>query len=220
MNRRKFLGLAAPAGAASTLTARLLAQHGAARGDAVSDAATFAPWKDEIGVQRFRKDFWWGASTSAYQVEGAWNEDGKGESVWDHFAHTPSMIKGASTGDIGCDTYHRFREDMVLMRQLHLRSYRFSISWPRVRSTGSGAWNEKGLDYYDRLTDAILKESIRPVCTLFHWDLPQTLASTAWRSRTTVDLFAEYAAKIGSGLTRTVNGSGWCTSSAPRFAVW
>ena len=139
-------------------------------------------------------------STSAYQVEGAWNEDGKGESVWDHFAHTPSMIKGGDTGDVACDMYHRYAAELQLMKQMNVRSYRFSVSWPRVRPTGRGAFNQKGLDYYSRLTDAILAQGIRPVCTLFHWDLPQALADPAWRSRETVKLFGEYAAKAGDVL--------------------
>ncbi len=140
------------------------------------------------------------ASTSAYQVEGAWNEDGKGESVWDHFAHTPSMIKGGDTGDVACDVYHRYAAELQLMKQMNVRSYRFSVSWSRVRPTGRGAFNQKGLDYYSRLTDAILAQGIRPVCTLFHWDLPQALADPAWRSRETVKLFGEYAAKAGDVL--------------------
>lgn len=152
------------------------------------------------GVGRFPKDFWWGVSTAAYQVEGAWNEDGKGESVWDHFTHTPSMIKGAATGDVACDTYHRYADDLRLMKQMNVQSYRFSVSWPRVRPSGRGPVNQKGLDYYNRLTDAILAQGMRPVCTLFHWDLPQELSSSAWCSRETVKLFGEYVEIVAKAL--------------------
>jgi beta-glucosidase len=149
---------------------------------------------------RFRRIFGGGVSTAAYQAEGGWNEDGKGESVWDHFTHTPSMIKGAATGDITCDTYHRYADDLRLMKHLNVQSYRFSISWPRVRPTGRGPINQKGLDYYNRLTDAVLAQGTRPVCTLFHWDLPQELSASAWRSRETVKLFGEYVEVVSRTL--------------------
>jgi beta-glucosidase len=149
------------------------------------------------GAAGFPTDFWWGVATAAYQIEGAWNEDGKGESVWDHFTHTPSTIKAEGTGDVACDAYHRYAADIALMKQLHVRSYRFSVSWPRVVPQGRGAVNAKGLDYYDRLTDTILANGIRPVCTLFHWDLPQALyAQGAWRSPETVAAFVEYVQTV------------------------
>ena len=149
----------------------------------------------------FPKDFLWGVATAAYQVEGAWKEDGKGESVWDRFTHTPSMIKAAATGDTACDTYHRYAEDLRLMQQIGVRSYRFSVSWPRVKPHGSGDTNQKGLDYYDQLTDAILHADIRPVCTLFHWDLPQAMFEMgAWRSPEVIGAFLEYVRTVVSRL--------------------
>ena len=149
----------------------------------------------------FPEDFWWGVSTAAYQIEGAWNLDGKGESVWDRFTHTPSMIKAAGTGDVACDAYNRYAGDLGLMRQLNIRSYRFSISWPRVYPQGSGPINAKGLDYYQRLVDTTLAQGIRPVCTLFHWDLPQILFERdAWRSPDTIRYFVDYVQTITGAL--------------------
>ena len=113
--------------------------------------------ESEIQRTRFPEDFIWGAATAAYQVEGAWNEDGKGESIWDRFAHTPGKIRGGVTGDVACDQYHRYAEDIALTRQLNLKSYRFSISWPRIQPTGVGAPNMKGIDHYSRLVDAQLE---------------------------------------------------------------
>src|SRR6185369_1340167 len=130
--------------------------------------AVFVPYQ-------FPKDFLWGAATASYQIEGAWKEDGKGESIWDRFAHTTGKIKGAHTGDVACDSYHRYQEDIALMKAMNVKSYRFSIAWPRIQPSGSGAVNQKGLDYYKRLVDAVLAAGIRPMPTLFHWDLPQGL---------------------------------------------
>src|SRR5688500_1523754 len=145
----------------------------------------------------FPPDFLWGAATAAYQVEGASREDGKGESIWDRFAHTPGRIQNGDTGDVACDSYHRYAEDIALLRQLHLRSYRFSVSWPRVQPTGCGAPNPKGLDYYKRLTDATLAAGIRPLVTLYHWDLPQALEDAGgWAERDTAARFADYAAHV------------------------
>jgi beta-glucosidase len=149
----------------------------------------------------FPRQFWWGAATAAYQIEGAWNEDGKGESIWDRFAHTPGKIKDGETGDVACDSYHRWREDVALLQSLNLNSYRFSISWPRIQPSGRGAVNPKGLDYYSRLVDALLAAKIRPLATLYHWDLPQALeAAGGWPNRETADRFAEYAALMARAL--------------------
>src|SRR4029079_14188535 len=115
----------------------------------------------------FPKDFYWGTATSAYQIEGGWNEDGKGESIWDRFAHTPGKIKNGDTGDVACDSYHRWRDDIALMQAMNLNSYRFSISWPRIQPSGSGPANSKGIDYYSQLVDALLKAHIRPMVTLY-----------------------------------------------------
>ena len=111
----------------------------------------------------FPPDFLWGMTTAAFQVEGAWNEDGKGESIWDRFCHTPGKIKGAATADIACDHYHRYREDIGILKQLNQKSYRFSISWPRIQPSGTGAPNAKGLDHYSRVVDAALEAGIRPL---------------------------------------------------------
>ena len=142
----------------------------------------------------FPKNFFWGTATAAYQIEGAWKDDGKGESIWDRFAHTPGKIKNGDTGDIACDSYHRWQEDIALMQAMNLNSYRFSISWPRIQSTGSGSPNPKGIDYYNRLIDALLKCSIRPLLTLYHWDLPQSLEDAGgWPNRDLSGRFADYA---------------------------
>ncbi|MHC1786882.1 MAG: GH1 family beta-glucosidase [Christensenellales bacterium] len=123
----------------------------------------------------FRRDFIWGAATAAYQIEGAAREDGKGLSVWDRFSHTPGKVYEGHTGDIACDHYHRLTEDLDLMAELGLRSYRFSVSWPRLLPEGGGAVNEGGIAFYDRLIDGLLKRGIRPFMTLFHWDYPLAL---------------------------------------------
>ncbi len=142
----------------------------------------------------FPKDFLWGAATSAYQVEGAWNEDGKGESIWDRFSHTRYRVRNGDTGDVACDQYHRVDEDVALMRQLGLNAYRFSIAWSRVLPQGKGASNPKGLAYYDRLVDALLANHITPAVALYHWDLPQALQDLGgWGNRQCADWFADYA---------------------------
>ncbi len=143
---------------------------------------------------RFPEGFRWGTATASYQIEGAWQEDGKGESIWDRFAHTPGRIATGDTGDVACDSYHRFGEDIALMREMNLNSYRFSISWPRVQPSGRGAANAKGLDYYGALIDALLDAGVRPFPTVYHWDLPQALEERGgWPERDTAGRFADYA---------------------------
>ncbi len=142
----------------------------------------------------FPKNFWWGTATASYQVEGAWNEDGKGESIWDRFSHTPGKIKNNQNGDVACDHYHRYPEDVRIMQALQMKSYRFSIAWPRIQANGSGKPNSKGLDFYSRLVDSLLGAKIRPFATLYHWDLPQTLEDAGgWPNRDTAQRFADYA---------------------------
>ena len=142
---------------------------------------------------RFPAGFHWGTATAAYQIEGAVNEDGRGESIWDRFSHTPGRIAGGDTGDVACDSYHRFADDLALLREMHCTSYRFSIAWPRVQPTGRGPANVPGLDYYRRVVDALLAAGIRPLPTLYHWDLPQALQdSGGWASRDTAGRFADY----------------------------
>ncbi len=166
----------------------------------------------------FPQGFIWGAATAAYQIEGAWNEDGRGESVWDRFAHTPGRVLYGQTGDVACDHYHRWREDVALMRDLGLQAYRFSISWPRLLPEGQGTVNQKGVDFYSRLVDALLEAGIQPFVTLFHWDLPQTLQDAGgWRNRATAEAFAEYAALAGRTLGDRVKY--WCTLNEPQVVL-
>jgi len=163
-------------------------------------------------TKKFPKDFVWGAATAAYQIEGAWNADGKGESIWDRFAHTPGKIDNGDTGDVACDHYHRYRDDVALMRRLGLHAYRFSISWPRVLPTGRGAINATGLDFYERLVDKLLAANIQPYVTLYHWDLPQALEG-GWVNRDTAGYFADYAALVVRRLGDRVRT--WTTLNEP-----
>ena len=142
----------------------------------------------------FPKDFIWGAATSSYQIEGAVQEDGRGESIWDRFSHTPGKIQDGSTGDVACDHYHRWRDDIALMKDLGLQAYRFSIAWPRILPGGRGPVNQAGLDFYSRLVDGLLAAGITPFATLYHWDLPQPLQDAGgWPARATAEAFVEYA---------------------------
>jgi len=163
---------------------------------------------------QFPKDFSFGAATAAYQIEGGWNEDGKGESIWDRFSHSVGKVKGGDTGDVACDSYHRYKEDVGLLRQLNLKSYRYSISWPRIQPDGTGKPNSKGLDYYKRMTDALLEARIRPLCTLYHWDLPQKLEDTGgWPNRDLAGRFAEYAEIVTRALSDRI--SHYCIFNEP-----
>jgi beta-glucosidase len=147
-----------------------------------------------MNTRSFPEGFLWGAATAAYQVEGAAAEDGRGESIWDAYVHRPYRVLGGATGDVACDHYHRMPQDVALMKDLGLRSYRFSISWPRVLPDGRGKPNPKGLGFYDRLVDQLLAAGIVPNATLHHWDSPQTLQERGgWVNRESVDWFADYA---------------------------
>jgi beta-glucosidase len=140
-------------------------------------------------------------ATASYQVEGAWNEDGKGESIWDRFSHTVGKVKGGATGDVACDQYHLYRQDLALMKRLNQKSYRFSISWSRIQPSGTGAPNPRGLDHYSRLADAVLEAGMRPFCTLYHWDLPQGLEDRGgWPNRDLAGYFADYAGILAKHL--------------------
>ena len=142
----------------------------------------------------FPAGFSWGTATASYQVEGAWQEDGKGESIWDRFSHEDGRILNGDTGDVTCDQYHRYKEDVAIMKQLGMRGYRFSIAWPRVFPDASGAVNQKALDYYSRLVDELLANGITPFPTLYHWDLPQWAQDAGgWADRDIIDRFAKYA---------------------------
>jgi len=164
---------------------------------------------------RFPDGFRWGAATASYQVEGAWREDGKGESIWDRFSHTPGKVKDDDTGDVACDSYHRYPEDVALLRAMNLTSYRFSIAWPRIQPRGRGAANAQGLDHYRRLVDALLEAGIRPLPTLYHWDLPQALEEAGgWPARDTAGRFADYAEIVVRALGDRV--SQWLIFNEPQ----
>jgi beta-glucosidase len=153
-------------------------------------------------MKSFPDKFIWGSATAAYQVEGAFDEDGKGMSIWDQFCRIPGHIERGETGDRACDQYHRYREDIALMTRLGLKAYRFSVSWPRIIPQGRGAVNAKGLDYYDRLVDALLEAGITPFVTLYHWDLPTPLETIdgGWPNRQLANDFAEYATIVAKRL--------------------
>ncbi|MEI6100488.1 MAG: GH1 family beta-glucosidase [Eubacteriales bacterium] len=145
----------------------------------------------------FPKDFIWGAASAAYQIEGAWNEDGKGPSIWDEFTHRPGTINHNDNGDIACSSYHQYAQDVQMLTDMGLSAYRFSISWPRILPDGQGEISQKGLEYYDALVDLLLEKGITPYATLFHWDLPLALHQKGgWLMRGAVDAFAEYAGII------------------------
>ncbi len=152
---------------------------------------------------RFPPSFLWGCATAAYQIEGAVNEDGRKPSIWDTFSHTPGKTFAGQTGDIADDSYHLYKEDVKLLKSLGVGAYRFSISWPRIFPDGKGRPNEKGIAYYQRLLDELLKNNIAPFVTLFHWDLPQALPG-GWQSRDTAKAFADYAAYVSKQLSDRV----------------
>jgi beta-glucosidase len=156
--------------------------------------------------REFPKGFYWGTATSSYQIEGAWNEDGKGPSIWDTYAHTPGKIRNGDTGDVANDHYHRYKEDVALMkRDLGATAYRFSIAWPRIFPQGTGQPNQKGLDFYNRLVDELKAAGIEPFATLYHWDLPQALHDKGgWQSRDTAKAFANYAGYVAEKLSDRV----------------
>ncbi|MEU6735918.1 GH1 family beta-glucosidase [Streptomyces physcomitrii] len=166
----------------------------------------------------FPPGFLWGAATAAYQVEGAAAEDGRTPSIWDTFSRIPGKVRNGDTGDIAADHYHRYRDDVALMKQLGLKAYRFSISWSRVQPTGRGPAVERGLDFYRRLVDELLEAGITPVATLYHWDLPQELEDAGgWPERTTAERFADYTALMTGALgdrvgTWTTLNEPWCSA--------
>lgn len=162
----------------------------------------------------FPSEFLWGTATSAHQIEGAFDEGGRGESIWDRFARTPGRIADGSDASVACDHYHRWSADVELLRWLGANAYRFSIAWPRVIPDGRGAVHPAGLDFYDSLVDALLAAGIRPLVTLYHWDLPQALQDRGgWAARETVDAFAEYAEVVAERLGDRVDH--WVTHNEP-----
>jgi len=171
----------------------------------------------------FPKNFIWGVAASAYQIEGAWNEDGKGVSIWDTFCHTPGKIANGETGDVAIDHYHRYKEDVALMAELGIQACRFSVSWSRVMPEGAGTVNQKGLDFYDRLVDELLDHKIEPFANLYHFDLPQALQDRGgWPERQTAYAFADYARVVTERLSDRVHtiithNEPWVTAAAGYF---
>ncbi|HTU51176.1 MAG TPA: family 1 glycosylhydrolase [Acidobacteriaceae bacterium] len=190
MNRRHFLTASAAIAGTGLLTPR---------GAGMSAQTTtpherHTPTVEQVATAQFPEGFLWGMATASYQVEGAWNEDGKGESIWDRWTHTVGKIRGAGTGDVACDHYHRYPQDIAMLKQLNQKSYRFSISWARIQPSGRGPVNQKGIDHYKRVMDILLESGIRPFCTLYHWDLPQGLEDLGgWPNRDLAGYFADYA---------------------------
>jgi beta-glucosidase len=186
-----------------------------------SDILTAHPRTIALDHPGFPAGFRWGAATSSFQIEGAWQEDGKGESCWDRFCHTPGKIEDGGTGDVACDHYHRWRQDLDLMKSLGLQAYRFSTSWPRILPDGTGRANPAGLDFYERLVDGLLERGIEPYLTVFHWDLPQALEDKGgWRNRDTAlamgELAQALALRLGDRVKRwtTINEGVNCSDRA------
>jgi beta-glucosidase len=197
VTRRRFLGVSA-----ATAVAR----------------APKAPKATHRKVAPFPRDFVWGAATAAYQIEGAAAEDGKGPSVWDVFSRKPGAVFEGHTGDVACDHYHRYKEDIALMKALGISSYRFSISWPRVIPEGTGTVNQKGLEFYERLVDELLNSEIAPLCTLFHWDYPQALYQRGgWLNRDSADWFGAYTAVVADKLGDRIKT--WATQNEPQCFI-
>jgi len=170
---------------------------------AANASSSPAASSQDLLARQFPKGFFWGTATSAYQIEGAWNEDGKGPSIWDTYAHTPGKIAKGDTGDIANDHYHRYKEDVTLMKDIGANAYRFSIAWPRIFPQGTGTPNPKGVDFYKRLTDELREKGIEPFATLYHWDLPQALQDKygGWRSADTAKAFGDYAGYVAEKLS-------------------
>src|SRR5215510_223449 len=197
ISRRSFGKIAGAAALASTTSTSLPFSAKSAHAE--------LPFQDN-SRREFPQGFLWGSATASYQVEGAVNEDGRGASIWDTFSHTPGKVIENATGDVADDHYHRYKEDVQLMKALGVKSYRFSIAWPRVFPNGDGAPNPKGLDFYNRLVDELIANGIQPFATLYHWDLPQALQDRVggWESRETSKAFGDYAGYVAARLTDRV----------------
>lgn len=177
-------------------------------------SAQFWSLSEKDTKMKFPQDFLWGSATASYQIEGASLLDGRGECIWHRFSHTPGKIKNGDTGDVACDHYHRYKEDVALMKRLGLQSYRFSIAWPRVIPAGTGATNPAGLAFYDRLVDELLAAGIRPFVTLYHWDLPQALQDRGgWENADSPQWFADYTRLMAARLGDRVKD--WITINEP-----
>jgi beta-glucosidase len=167
-----------------------------------------------MSVVSFPHDFVWGAATASYQLEGGVAADGRGETIWDRFSHTPGAIRTGETGDVACDHYRLFARDVEMIREMRHRGYRFSIAWSRVFPEGRGKPNAKGLDFYEALVDKLLAKAILPFITLYHWDLPQALQDRGgWGNRDTADYYADYAAAVFQALGDRVKH--WITHNEP-----
>ncbi|MBU9722965.1 MULTISPECIES: GH1 family beta-glucosidase [Bacillaceae] len=171
-----------------------------------------------MAIIQFPKDMKWGTATASYQIEGAANEGGRGPSIWDTFSKTPGKVMNGDNGDIACDSYHRYEEDISLMKELGITTYRFSVAWPRVLPNGTGEVNQEGLDFYHRFIDKLLENNIEPMCTLYHWDLPQALQDIGgWNNRETIDAFVEYAELMFNEFNEKIKcwitiNEPWCAS--------
>src|SRR5271163_4300837 len=197
MDRRSFIRNSLITASSAALSGRGIAAQTAASPQTVPGAIPLS----EINGARFPDEFLWGMASAAYQVEGAWDLDEKGESNWDRFSHTVGKVKGGATGDVACDQYHRYKEDVAILKRLNQKSYRFSTSWARIQPAGTGPVNQKGIDYYSRLTDALLEAGIRPFCTIYHWDLPQALEDRGgWPNRDLAGYYADYAGILAKNL--------------------
>ncbi|WP_394551791.1 GH1 family beta-glucosidase [Agromyces sp. MMS24-JH15] len=213
--RRTFLALGGSTALAAALAACTPAGAGAPAGPTITPTPNPSGWLPPAEPMAFPKGYVWGAATSAYQVEGATTADGRGPSVWDTFAARYGTVKGGATGEPAADQYRRYAEDIELMTDLGLGAYRFSVSWPRIQPTGTGPANPAGVDHYRRLVDALGDAGIRPMITLFHWDLPQALQDAGgWASRDTAQRFAEYAAILFDALGDVE--ADWMTVNEPK----
>ena len=194
LTRRSFLA------AASATSAAALVSPTSAAAAVTPRTAPPAP-----ASRAFPQGFLWGSATASYQVEGAVKEDGRGPSIWDTFAHTPGKTHNGDSGDVADDSYHRYPEDIAIMKDLGLKTCRFSVAWSRIFPTGTGQPNQKGIDHYKKFTDALLAAGIEPFCTLYHWDLPQALEDKGgWQNRATAQAFADYAAYTAGQLSDRV----------------
>lgn len=200
MNRRQFVTGSVAAGASAAFVPK--DASAASKGtEPVPSSAPGAISEAAIENAHFPDGFIWGAATASYQVEGAWNEDDKGESIWDRWTHTVGRIRGGGTGDVACDHFHLYPQDIAMLKRLNQKSYRFSIAWTRIQPSGRGAINQKGIDHYKRVMDVLLEAGIRPFCTLYHWDLPQGLENLGgWPNRDLAGYFADYAGILAKEL--------------------
>jgi beta-glucosidase len=200
------------------VTASAASVAGAAAGGSAAAQGARKKTASPAAGQPFPPGFAWGAATAAYQVEGGWNADGKGPSVWDMFVRKEGTVWRGHTGDVACDHYHRYRDDVALMREIGLKAYRFSVSWPRVLPEGAGATNPKGLEFYDRLIDELLAAGIEPWVTCFHWDFPLALYRRGgWLNRDSAQWFADYAGLLSTRFSDRVTH--WMTQNEPQVFI-